>query len=146
MADYSIWQNYKKLLFVTLLCFLSFMAAHSQVAHSKRKENFDVHRFRIVSIGIPAPSDVLMLKNIRGVTVIDARADTATIGFMQKKVVNNASWYQSEQKINKMPTFMRLYNGCSIEAGQFARKYLAFSGNDSLPGILMVIKKLWLSD
>jgi hypothetical protein len=144
---------FKKIFFFALIVPLFFLTAQAQTSHSRRKENFDIKEFRSEKITIATPSDRVTLTNIHGITVIDARADTFSIGFMQKKVIdpffgalNNAVKNQAEQRINRTPTFITLGGGLQQEAAQFTARCVVFSGNQSLPGILMVIKKLWLSD
>ena len=124
-----------------------------QISYSKRKENFDINRFRVVHVNVPAPSTSIVLKNISGLNVIDARADTVSVGFMQKRIYalstgfsTNAAWNQAEPTANKTPTFVRVRNGFGKETESFGTRYLAFNQNDSLPSILMVIKRFWLSD
>ena len=135
------------------LCCVCFFCADAQLSHSRWKENFDVNDFRVKTIDLPAPGSKLLLQNINGISVIDARADTNRVGFMQKKVIdpfsvamNNAIRNQEEQKINTRPTFVKLRNGVQHQSEQFVKDYLSFTCNDSLPSVLMVIKKLWLSD
>jgi len=136
-----------------VLCCVRFLCANAQLSHSRWKENFDVNDFRVKTIDIPAPEDKLILQNINGVSVIDARADNDRIGFMQKKIIdpvsgvlNNAVRNQEEQKINTRPTFVKIRNGVQYQSEQFVNGYLSLPCNNSLPSILMVIKKLWLSD
>ena len=143
----------KKAGLLLLLIQCVFLNAKAQLSHSHRKENFDVHKFWIEAIEIAAPTNKVLLKNMRGIKVIDARADTAAIGFMQKKTIdpflgslNNATQNQTEQKINKRPTFIALDNGLQQEAGKYITETISFPSDTSLPGVLMVIKKLWLSD
>jgi len=137
---------------ISLSC-MFFFNAHAQLSHSRWKENFDMHRFWVKTIAIPAPGSRLLLQNISNVLVIDARADTGRVGFMQKKIIdpvsgvlNNAVRNQEEQKINTRPTFVKLRNGVQYQSQQFVNGYLSFPQNNSLPSILMVINKLWLSD
>ncbi len=138
---------------VVVLVSLFCLHAGAQISHSHRKENFDVHKFWVEVVEIAAPVQRVSLKNIQGLKVIDARADTSAIGFMQKKTIepffgslNNATQNQTEQKINKRPTFIALDNGLQKEAGKYVAETISFPVDTSFPGILMVIKKLWLSD
>lgn len=143
----------KRILFLTITPLFIFFATQAQTSNSRWKENFDIHKFRTSVIDITATTGILQLKNIKGITIVDARADTANVGFMQKKIVDpitgafgSAVMNQSEQKINTRPTFIVLGAGLQKEALKYANQSINFSNNDSLPGILMVIKKLWLSD
>ena len=112
----------KKFFFV-LTALLFFLNGQAQTSHSRRKENFDIKEFRSEKITIATPSDKIVLTNIHGITVIDARADTFSIGFMQKKVIdpffgalNNAVKNQAEQRINRTPTFVTLGGGLQVPA------------------------------
>jgi len=142
-----------KIIGVMFLSCTFFFYAHAQLSHSRWKENFDVNKCRVRTIDIPAPGNRLALQNIGSVSVIDARADTVRVGFMQKKIVdpvsgvfNNSARNQEEQKINTRPTFVKIRNGVQHQSQQFVNGYLSFPQNNSLPSILMVINKLWLSD
>jgi|GEM_PF-504522 len=137
-----------------LLAFFSAMfGAEAQTSHSRWKENYDVNEFRIKTIEVAVPEEKLVLSGFSNILVIDARADTGRVGFMQKKIVdpisgvlNNAANSQEEQKINTRPTFIKLVSGVRSQTEQFAKNYLSFSANSAAPSVLMVIKKLWLSD
>jgi len=139
---------------IVLLVFINFclLATQAQTAKSYKKEDFDVHHFRVKKISIAAPEHLLEIKNMQGIAVMDLRADTSMAGFMQKKIVDpvpglfNSAEIQTEQRINKKPTFISLREGLQQETIQFAQHAIRFPDDSSLPGILMVIKKLWLSD
>ncbi|MEP7278004.1 MAG: hypothetical protein ABI813_05125, partial [Bacteroidota bacterium] len=125
----------------------------AQTGHSRRKEDFDVYKFDAVAIDITPRSSLIQLNNLQGITVMDVRADTARIGLMQKRIVDhftgllsNATKKQTEQRLNRTPTFVTMRDGLQREATAFLEKAIKFPGNPNLPGILMVIKKLWLSD
>lgn len=90
---------------------------------------------------------------MQGITVLDARADTANAGLMQKKTVdpvsgilNGAENNQTVQRVNKKPIFIAFADGVKRQVERFTSQALAFSGDTTQPQILMVIKKLWLSD
>ncbi|MEP6750838.1 MAG: hypothetical protein ABJB86_24095, partial [Bacteroidota bacterium] len=143
----------KRIIFFMLVAQLISTATQAQTSHSHKKEDFDVHEFDQQTISISSPGDILHLNNISGIQVIDARSDISNIGLMQKRIVepflsvlNNSTRNQSEQRINKVPTFITLTNGLQPEAKEFATTAIKFSHDNSLPRILMVIKKLWLSD
>ncbi|MFT3934234.1 MAG: hypothetical protein QM726_11500 [Chitinophagaceae bacterium] len=132
--------------------FLSF-SINAQLSRTHRKENFDVHRFQTETIQIADAALMLPLKNMQGITVVDARADTAVVGFIQKKTIdpilgalNNAAVNQTEQKINRTPTFITLNEGLQLEVARYFKRTIGFPHKENLPGILMVIKKLWMSD
>ena len=143
----------KKMIFSALAGNLFFVIIQAQTSHSRRKEDFDVREFEAATIDLTAQAYILQLHHLQGITVIDARADTSSIGFMQKKVVDpvlgaisSAAKNQSEQRINKTPTFIMLGAGLQQEAAAYLERTVVFPNDESLPGILMVIKKLWLSD
>lgn len=143
----------KRIIFFMLIAQSLSIAMQAQTSHSRKKENFDVHEFEQQTISISAPGNVISLRNMYSIQVIDARADILNIGLMQKKIVdpflsalNNSARNQTEQRISKTPTFITLASGLQPEATQFATAAISFPDNRSLPGILMVIKKLWLSD
>ena len=139
---------------IVLLLFFNFclLTAQTQTAKSYKKEDFDVRHFRVKKISIAAPESLLEIKNMHGMAVLDLRADTSTVGFMQKKIVDpipglfNSAEIQTEQRVNKKPTFISLREGLQRETLQFMQHSINFQDDTSLPGILMVIKKLWLSD
>jgi hypothetical protein len=144
-----------KIFVLLLFNFISYflLSASAQTASSYKKEDFDVHQFRVKKIDIAAPENILDIKNMRAITEIDARADTSIVGFMQKKIIdpvsgifNGSEKSQTEQRINKKPIFISLTGGLQQEAAQFAGHAIRFPDNTNLPGVLMVIKKLWLSD
>jgi len=146
-------KNHFKAAFFLVTGHLFFLTMQAQTTHSHKKENFDVREFGKQAIRISPPADRLSLRNMSGIQIIDARADIVNIGLMQKKVVNafsdalgNAAKNQTEQRITQTPTFIILDDGLQLEAKRFANGSIMFSNNSSLPGILMVIKKLWLSD
>jgi len=142
----------KKNIVLLLLINLCLLTTQAQTAKSYKKEDFDVRHFRVKKISIAAPESLLEIKNMHGMAVLDLRADTSMVGFMQKKIVDpipglfNSAEIQTEQRVNKKPTFISLREGLQREALQFIQHSINFRDDTSLPGILMVIKKLWLSD
>ncbi len=129
---------------------LIFSAAYAQLALFGRNENFSPAKFTVKKVSLPAPENKLLLKNIGGIMVLDARADTAHAGCMQKKVVKmDAIAFEERkdvQRVNRTPLFLQLKSGVQNEVQQFVNNYLPPAGADTMPGILMVLKKLWLSD
>jgi len=142
----------KKNIVLLLLINLCLLTTQAQTAKSYKKEDFDVRHFRVKKISIAAPESLLEIKNMHGMAVLDLRADTSMVGFMQKKIVDpipglfNSAEIQTEQRVNKKPTFISLREGLQRETLQFIQHSINFRDDTSLPGILMVIKKLWLSD
>jgi len=142
----------KKNIVLLLLINLCLLTMQAQTAKSYKKEDFDVRHFRVKKISIAAPESLLEIKNMHGMAVLDLRADTSMVGFMQKKIVDpipglfNSAEIQTEQRVNKKPTFISLRGGLQRETLQFIQHSINFRDDTSLPGILMVIKKLWLSD
>ena len=142
----------KKNIVLLLLINLCLLTMQAQTAKSYKKEDFDVRHFRVKKISIAAPESLLEIKNMHGMAVLDLRADTSMVGFMQKKIVDpipglfNSAEIQTEQRVNKKPTFISLREGLQRETLQFIQHSINFRDDTSLPGILMVIKKLWLSD
>ena len=133
--------------------------ANAQTSHTHRKENFDVHEFRVKTINLSLPGDTMQVSDISSIKVIDARADTGRIGFMQKKIIkplipNPAFRLNENQRIKdqeelakrRLPTFLKLGPGVKAEVEQFVNRYVTVVKNDALPSVLMVIKKMWLSD
>jgi len=142
----------KKNIVLLLLFNFCLLTMQAQTAKSYKNEDFDVRHFRVKKISIAAPGSLLEIKNMHGMVVLDLRADTGMVGFMQKKIVDpipglfNSAEIQTEQRVNKKPTFISLREGLQRETSQFIQHSINFRDDTSLPGILMVIKKLWLSD
>jgi hypothetical protein len=140
---------------VVLLLFINgwLLPASAQTAKSYKSEDFDVHHFRVKKISIAIPENTVDIRNMCGITVMDVRADTSVVGFMQKKIVdplsgifNGAEKSQTEQRVNKRPIFISLAGGLQQEAAQFGIHAISFSRDTKLPDVLMVVRKLWLSD
>ncbi len=147
-------QPVEKIMLAVLVAQLLFTSIGAQTSHSRKKEDFDIKEFHTDTIDISYTAAMLQLANIGGIAVVDARADTAWIGFKQKKVVdpvlgalNNATRNQTEQRINKRPTFVAMGGGgLQAAASRYLLQSVVFPPDKSLPVVLMVIKKLWLSD
>src|ERR1700733_13807127 len=71
----------KRIIFLLLVGHLLCISIHAQTTHSRRKEDYDVREFRSQTIDIASRATILQLKNIQGISVIDARADTSAVGF-----------------------------------------------------------------
>ncbi len=108
------------------------LIAHSQTSNSFRKDDYDITKFKVKKIGIAPSQDQIQLKNIGGIRVIDARADTTAVGFMQKNT--------------RKPVFLLLDNGLQNGSEQFINSYCRKESQDSSLAVFMVIKKLWLTD
>src|SRR4051812_2485426 len=67
------------------------LSLQAQTAKSFKREDFDLHYFRVKKIGIAIPGNVRRVANVHSVTVIDARADTSVAGLMQKKIIDPLS-------------------------------------------------------
>ena len=137
----------KKIYAFLLVCALMPVIGSSQTAHTRRRMDFDVHEFKSKKIVLPSFQSGVKLSHIGGIVVVDARADTFPIGFMQKSVSN---WNfgdadASDQYANKKPTFLLLQEGVEKETSKFVNNYFHFPGTDSLK-VIMVLKKLWLTD
>jgi len=149
-----------KIIFLLAVVQVSALAVGGQTSHTRRKENFDVHEFHDKQIHLIKPAEQLSMTGFSGISVIDARADTSHIGFMQRRIKipfleanvsplygENERIYEGKEQIKTTrPTIVRLGNGTKKEIELFLHDYLQLSANDSLPQLLMVIKKLWLSD
>ncbi len=150
---FNLWDWRAKI--VSILAFTSFFlpSLQGQTTKSYKKEDFDVHNFRVKKVGIGEPATIRQVANIQSITVIDARADTSVVGLMQKKIIdplsgifNGAEKAQTEQRLNRKPIFVSIDGGLERAAAKFAQQAITFSDDRELPSVLMVIKKLWLSD
>ena len=103
-----------------------------QTHNGFRNEDYDVKKFRIINIKVLPPQKHLSLHNINAVFVVDARPDTVPIGFMQKHPLNHA--------------FIELNKSVRQETEDFINDYFQFRKNDSPRVLVMVLKKMWLTD
>ena len=72
----------KKNIVLLLLINLCLLTTQAQTAKSYKKEDFDVRHFRVKKISLAAPESLLEIKNMHGMTVLDLRADTSMVGFI----------------------------------------------------------------
>ncbi len=122
----------KKIISFTSTLFVILSSISGQPHNGFRNEDYDIHKFRVIKIKIAGPQKHVALRNFSSVIVVDARPDTIPVGFMQKHVLNHA--------------FVELDKSVKLETESFVKEYLQFGKNDSSGGVLMVLKKLWLSD
>jgi hypothetical protein len=113
---------------LSLFCSAVFAQAHNLYT----SEDHDLRNFSRIAISMPKPTSKIRLQNISSLEVIDARADTSSVGFMQKKYINTF--------------FLVLPNGLKTKTNEFINDYFSFDKKDSNGNIVMVIKKLWLTD
>ncbi|HLK28974.1 MAG TPA: hypothetical protein VKT28_10340 [Puia sp.] len=121
----------KKLILI-LLIIESANTSVAQTSNSFRKEDYDIKQFKKKQIEISIPKSTIQLSEVSSIEIVDARPDTSAIGFMQRGF--------------KKPVFVILHEGLRNEMQSFVNKYFHFSQSDSSYKILMVIKKLWLTD
>ncbi len=81
---------------------------------------------------VPTPQKHLSLDNVHAFMVVDARPDTVPIGFMQKHPLNHA--------------FIELNKSVRQETENFINDYFQFSKTDSTGIVVMILKKMWLTD
>ena len=115
----------------TTLLFLSFIV-YGQPHDRHLLEDFNVHKFRIIKINLLPAQEHVSLRNVSLLTVVDARPDTVPVGFMQRHPLNLI--------------FVELNRSVREETEEFANNYFQLKKNDSSGVILMVLKKLWLTD
>jgi hypothetical protein len=96
-----------------LVCGLIPVVGSSQTEHTRRRMDFDVHEFKSKKIIVPAFQSGISLSHVSGIIVVDARADSFPVGFMQKSVSNwnFGAAEASDQYTNKKPTFLLLNEG-----------------------------------
>jgi len=105
----------------------------AQDSQTWKREEFDLHEFAKEKIRLQPFHSNITLKYINHILVIDARADSMPIGFRQRI----ASY-------NKF--FLVLQNGVARETEEFVNHYFSLSQADTACKVIMVLKKLWLTD
>ncbi|MGN6492125.1 MAG: hypothetical protein ACTHLE_09040 [Agriterribacter sp.] len=120
-----------------IVFFLMPLLCHAQQRKVPDNKKIDFSRFWHHTFPLPNAHAVISAPiNISGFRVIDARFDTATIGFMQRGVPD------TRRKL-------KLTNGTVADIQSFLTASVAKTGNTTsgeAHEILCVIKKLWLSD
>jgi hypothetical protein len=106
---------------------------YPQDSHSWKNENYNARDFKVDRLNLPAARGGRMLKNIRWIQVIDARPDSSAVGLLLKPGIHNHH-------------FIALEKGTRQETEQFVNHYLGLSPTDTTARVLMVLKKLWLTD
>ena len=108
--------------------------AVSSPAQSDRyiDEDYNVNNFRTIKIRSPSTKQHIKLSNIISILVIDARPDTTSLGFMQKHALNHA--------------FVVLNKSLKQEIEKFVHDYLGLTEDTASLTLVMILKKIWLSD
>ena len=122
----------KKLTILTPAFTFIIISLFGQTPNSFRNEDYDVRKFRIINMKVPTPQKHLSLNNVHAFMVVDARPDTVPIGFMQKHPLNHA--------------FIELNKSVRQETENFINDYFQFSKTDSTGIVVMILKKMWLTD
>jgi len=113
---------------LSMFCLNVFGQAHNLYT----SEDHDLKNFSQITLSMPKPRSKIELQNISSLEVIDARADTSSVGFMQKRYINTY--------------FLVLPGGLKTKANEFVNNSFNFDKKNSTGKIVMVIKKLWLTD
>jgi hypothetical protein len=118
----------KRFLYTGFICLL-FKASFSQTISSQRKEDLNIKKFHTTIVSINSPEEAVSIP-IRSISVVDARPDSAAIGFYQVFKQN--------------PRFILTKTGLRTESEQYINKYVHCSKSDSF-SVIMVLKKFWIS-
>lgn len=118
-------------LFLTTASVFCFLLSRSQPSQSKKREDFDINKFKTRTIEIPLPRQVVSLNNISMVRVVDARPDTTHIGLFKNKA--------------RTPVFISLRNGVTNEVQRFYNGYLSCNKNAEIE-LIAVLRNLWFSE
>ena len=109
-------QKHFFILLVLLCCKLS---ASTQTSNSFKADDYDIAKCKIKKISIAQPLGNIRFTNIANIEVLDARADTTAVGFMQKNT--------------RKPIFVASNNSLKYEAQQFVNSYCNYNKNESKP-------------
>jgi hypothetical protein len=118
----------KRFLFTGFICLL-FNPSFCQTISSQRKEDLNIKKFHTTVVSLNSPEDTVSIP-IRSISVVDARPDSAAIGFYQL--------------FKRDPRFIVTQAGLRTESEQYIKKYVHCSKSDSL-SVVIVLKKFWIS-
>jgi hypothetical protein len=118
----------KRFLFTGFICLL-FNPSFSQTISSQRKEDLNIKKFHTTVVSLNSPENAVSIP-IRSISVVDARPDSAAIGFYQL--------------FKRDPRFIVTQTGFRTESEQYIKKYVHCSKSDSF-SVVMVLKKFWIS-
>src|SRR5580704_1253196 len=117
-----------KFLCLTLCLFLArclYGQRDAQIIHD------DIRKFPFRVLTLSDPGEHIRLNNVRSILVVDARPDTLPVGLMQEEHPR---------------AFMGFKKNVRETLNRFLSLYLQPNNLDSLPQVVMVLRKFWISD